>query len=570
MIRNWLRRAKKSVLHFFFPPAGSSLFIRTIPYAFLGVMTLFLLAGSAYAWEYTNSPPFCGTSCHTMPPEYTAYLTSPHARVDCVECHIGRDFIATRITRKAGDAKHIIALAFQTYEFPIRSKGMRPARETCERCHYPEKFSSDSMVELKRFHPDQENTPYSIYLVMKIGGGSEREGLGRGIHWHIENQVLYYPEDKLEQKIPFVKVVYQDGRTNEFVDVESGFDPSALDAGDLKEMDCITCHNRITHMIYGPEETVDQMLARGVISTDIPEIRIKAVEVYSMIYDRQEVGLAGIAGLEGYYETYYPDYYRTNQAEIQKAIAALQQAYAQSVFPEQMADWNTHFNNVGHQNSPGCFRCHGGQHLDAEQQSIRLECNLCHSIPIVAEKNDFVANIEISRGPEPQSHLDANWIGIHHSVFDGTCSNCHTIENPGGSDNTSFCSNSACHGSVLEYAGFNAPALREILMANLPPLPSPAPPIPGETMTFEEGIGEILQRRCTSCHNPDTGPKGLDLTSYASLMEGGISGPGIVPGDAQASLIINYANGEKAHFSSFSARELEQISSWIARGAPER
>jgi nitrate/TMAO reductase-like tetraheme cytochrome c subunit len=170
---NWLRR-------FFLSPAGAPLWLRLLPYGVLGVLTLVFLAGGAYAWEYTNSSEFCGTACHTMPPEYTAYLISPHARVACVECHIGRDFITTRITRKAGDIKHIFATAFETYEYPIRAKGLRPARETCERCHFPEKFSDDSLREIKLFEPDRYNTPTSIYLVLKTGGGSQRVGLGRG------------------------------------------------------------------------------------------------------------------------------------------------------------------------------------------------------------------------------------------------------------------------------------------------------------------------------------------------------------------------------------------------------
>ena len=118
---------------FFFPPRSAPIFLRILPYAVLGVLTFMVLTASVYAWDYTNSPEFCGTACHTMPPEYTAYQISPHARIDCVECHIGRGFIATRVTRKAGDVKHIVAQTFKTYEFPIRAHELRPARETCER-----------------------------------------------------------------------------------------------------------------------------------------------------------------------------------------------------------------------------------------------------------------------------------------------------------------------------------------------------------------------------------------------------------------------------------------------------
>jgi hypothetical protein len=561
-IVSWFKR-------FLFPPEGAPVWLKVLPYAVLGVLTLMLLVGGAYGWDYTNSPEFCGTACHSMPPEYTAYLTSPHARVDCVECHIGRDFIATRITRKAGDARHIIATAFQTYEFPIRAKTMRPARETCERCHFPEKFSNDSLVEIKQFDNDLDNTPTSIYLVMKIGGGSQREGLGRGIHWHIENQVLYYPLDPLEQVILYVQVISLDGQISEFVDFESGFDPTQIKPGDLKEMDCITCHNRITHMIFPPEDTVDQLLTRGLIAADIPEIRLKAVEVYSQVYDSTQKGLNGIAGLEAYYQIYYPEFYTARSTDIRAAITALQDAYSQSVFPEQKADWTTHPNNVGHKDSPGCFRCHGGKHLDDQQNAVRLECNLCHSIPVVAGETDFVASIEISRGPEPQSHFNPNWISLHNAAFDDTCANCHTVGNPGGTDNTSFCSNSACHGSVWTYAGFDAPALRELLLEQLPPTATPMPTLAADQLTYDLGIGGLFQARCGNCHGETANLQGLDLSSYEGILEGGASGPAIVPGDAEASLVVQYMTAERAHFSQFSSHELQQVINWINAGAPK-
>ena len=232
-----MKRVIESVKRFFFPPADAPRLVRLLPYIVLGVLSLLLLAGGTYTWEYTNSPEFCGTSCHTMPPEYTAYLTSPHARVDCVDCHIGKGFIATRITRKAGDLKHITATLFQTYEFPIRADELRPARETCEKCHFPEKFSDDSLREIKRFASDEGNTPTTLYLVLKTGGGSRRLGLGRGIHWHIENKVFYLPLDAEEQVIPYVQVIEDDGSISEYVDVEADFDLETNNTKELKEMD---------------------------------------------------------------------------------------------------------------------------------------------------------------------------------------------------------------------------------------------------------------------------------------------------------------------------------------------
>jgi len=562
-----MKRLMDWLKHFFFPPAGVPLWIRVLPYAVLGALTLVVLTGSAYAWDYTNSPTFCGTTCHTMPPEYTAYQSSPHARIDCVDCHIGKGFIATRITRKAGDIRHVIATAFKTYEFPIRAGALRPARETCERCHFPEKFSDDSLREIKRFGDDKENTQNSIYLILKTGGGSKRVGLGRGIHWHIVNKIYFLPLDPEEQEIPYVKVVEDNGTTTEYVDVEAEIDPKTIDPKNLKEMDCITCHNRITHSVPPPEDTVDQLMTRGVISPTIPEIHRQAVEVYSRLYSTVEEGLNGIAGLAGFYQTYYPEFYAANQDKIETAISALQDAYRTSVFPEQNSNWSTHPNNVGHKDAPGCFRCHDGKHLDAEQKAIRLECNVCHSIPVVVGPTKFVADLEISRGPEPQSHLNQNWISLHNQVFNKTCENCHNTSNPGGTDNSSFCSNSACHGSVWEYAGFDAPALREILSAQLPPTPTPEPIATGGALTYTDTIGPLFKSRCGSCHG-ENATQGLNLTSYQSAMAGGISGPVILPGDPQGSLLVQKQTGDQPHFGQLAPEELEMVIHWIEAGAP--
>lgn len=562
-----MSRLKRALHDFFFPPPGARLSVRLLPYVTLGALTLTVIAGGAYAWDYTNSPEFCGAVCHTMPPEYSAYLVSPHARVYCVDCHIGRGFIATRVTRKAGDIKHIISLAFKKYEFPIVARELRPARETCERCHFPEKFSDDSLREIRHFGDDAANTPTSIYLVMKTGGGSKRQGLGRGIHWHIENRVLYYSTDPEEQHIPYIRVYNDDGSITEYVDLEAQIDPASIPEAALKEMDCITCHNRITHRIYTPEDSIDMALARKVIDPAIPEIRRKGVEVLRATYTSQGEALASIAALEAYYRSTYPDYYAANSEKVRAAIAAVQDIYLRSVFPEQKADWTTHPNNIGHKDSPGCFRCHDGKHLNVKQEAVRLECNLCHSIPIVVGAERFAAQIEISRGPEPQSHLNPNWIAMHRTYFDQTCSLCHTTTNPGGTDNSSFCSNSACHGVGWKYAGLDAPALAAVIAAQLPtpmPTPTPAPVIGGPTYTAN--IQPIFQARCGACHG-DSKAGGLKLTTYADALAGSAQGAVIVPGDSQGSKLIEVQSGQ--HFANLTAEELKLVVEWIDAGAPQ-
>lgn len=563
-----MNRLRIALHSFFFPPPTARRSVRLLPYITLGVLTAFVVVSSAYAWDYTNSPPFCGQTCHTMPPEYNAYQISPHARIACVECHIGREFVGNQILRKAGDIKHIISLAFKDYEFPITAGEMRPAREICEKCHSPEKFSDDSFRQVAHYGDDKDNTPTTILLFLKTGGGSRRQGLGRGIHWHIENRILYYPADRFKQEIPYIRVYNDDGSVDAYVDLESDFDPKSVDETKLEEMDCISCHNRITHKVDTPETAMDKALNRGVIDPGIPDIHRKGVEVLRAAYLSQDQGLNGIAGLENYYQVYYADYYASNRDTIQSAIATLQDIYRQSVFLEQKSDWTSHPNNVGHKDFPGCFRCHDGKHLNADGEAIRLECNVCHSIPVVVGPQDFVTNIEISRGPEPESHKNPNWIAGHRTYLDPTCSLCHTTSNPGGTDNTSFCSNSACHGAAWTYAGLDAPGLAEIVAAQLPtPTPAPTPaPVVGAP-TYAANIQTLFASLCGACHG-EGAAAGLKLTTYADVMAGSSTRPVVVIGDPEHSPIVEIQSGE--HFGKLSNEELELVKQWIAGGAPEK
>jgi mono/diheme cytochrome c family protein/nitrate/TMAO reductase-like tetraheme cytochrome c subunit len=586
-----MKRIKRGLRWFFWPGRGARWWRWLLPFGTLAVAVIVVFSGGVQVWEYTNSPQFCGTSCHTMPPEYSSYEISPHARILCVECHIGRDFMGGGfVLRKAGDLKHVFATISQSYEFPLKADEMRPARETCERCHSPDKFSDDKLKEIKRFGTDPDNTPTSIYLTMKTGGGNARQGLGRGIHWHVQSQVFYLPADEEEQEIPYIKVVNEDGTTTEYVDIEAGINPATIDPSQLQEMDCITCHNRITHMVLSPADRVDQMLARKLLDPATPEIRLRAAEVLSGTYATIPEALAGIAGLKTFYQTTYPDYYAANSAKIDAVIAALQEDYKNNTFPEQKSNWMTHSNNVGHRETAGCFRCHDGKHLNDKQEAVRLECNLCHSVPVVAGPDKFVANIEISRGPEPESHLSPNWLGLHRSAFDQTCAACHTTDNAGGTDNTSFCSNSACHGSEWQYAGLNAPALKPVLQQQLPPTPTPSPtprPVPttrpmfmrtptpvsppatGSTPTYDAVIGALFKDRCGSCHG-EGALGGLNLTTYATVLQGGASGPIIVSGDPENSLLIQKQSGATPHFGQLKPSELQLVTDWIKAGAPEK
>ncbi len=519
-----MKRVANAVKRFFFPPTGAPRWIKFLPYAALSIIFLLIGVGGVYTWDYTNSSEFCGTACHSMPPQYITYQDSPHARVNCVECHIGREFVGNQFTRKIGDARHVFATVFGTYEYPIMIKSMRPAREICERCHNPEKFSDDSQRVIFHYTPDKENSLYRTYLILKTGGGSVREGLGRGIHWHIENKVYYYAADELEQEIPYVQVVDGDGNKTEYVDVTSGFDSYGIDETQLKEMDCITCHNRITHNIEKPETAVEDALYKGVIPPAIPEIRAQAVGVLSADYATLADAKNGIDSLSSYYQANHPAYFEAHSDQIYNAVEALKNIYNKSVFPDQDMDWDTHPNNIGHKESPGCFRCHDGKHIGGGS-AIRLECNLCHAIPVVAGPEDEVTNIEISHEQRPGTHQNANWLALHRYAYDEndedeTCTGCHDVTNyDGPADNSSFCSNSACHGSSWETIDFDvldSDQIRRIVLAQMPHYPSMLEPMPewGEAEPTLDYIHRVQEEMvCEDCHEefPPVAPPSNDM-----------------------------------------------------------
>ncbi len=557
---------RRRIRRFFFPSPGSSRLRRYGPVTLLVGLPIFLLLVIPPAWEYSNTPGFCGTTCHTMPPEYNTYLVSPHARVPCVDCHIGRDWIAKQALRKSVHMELVFKTITGDYEYPIRVGKMRPARETCERCHFPQKFSDDSLRLIRRFDEDEENTPYEIYLLMHTGGGTAREGLGRGIHWHTENTVEYFATDKTEQEIPWIRVTMADGSIVEYTAEDSSVDVANLDNDDILEMDCITCHNRISHLIPTPRNVVDKALYQSDLPQDMPYIRAQAVDVLTQDYESTDEAKKAIAGLESYYRENHPAYYEENGEQIASAIVLLEQLYEENSYPEQELFWQTHPNNIGHRNSPGCFRCHDGKHFSAAGEAIRLECNLCHSIPQVVRSDEIEPMLPLTTGIEPASHLDSTWISQHHNQISETCANCHSLANAGGTTDTSFCSNSGCHGTDWRYAGFDAPTLATELGIEQEP-EEELPPVveEGEPVTYQT-LQPILEQTCGMCHGANP-TKGLRVTDYASLMAGSDAGPVIVPGKPDESRVIEVLTA--GHFAKLSDEQFDLLRQWIADGAPE-
>ena len=447
-----------------------------------------LFLGGMAAFDWSESTPFCSL-CHVMKPEVTAYRGSPHSRVDCGTCHVGPGPIPA-VQAKLANVRYVWEAPTGLYPRPIPSPitSLRPVEVVCEQCHWPEKFYQDRLLTLSRYAQDQTNSPTRIDLLLKTGGGTQKAGLGRGIHWHIENAVYYIATDEQRQDIPWVQATFN-GKTTEYLSTDSKLTPEQIAGAQKRKVDCIDCHNRATHIFQRPSEALDAAMATGAIAADLPFIKREGTRVLETTYTTEQEAATAIAGVEDFYRTQYADVYAQRKADVQKAVAGLQAIFDNTQFPFMKVTWETHPNNIGHMDFAGCFRCHDGKHVSKDNLAIRLECNICHSLPEVITPGQANAVLPLTTGTEPDSHKSTTWLLEHRTRFDATCANCHTVENAGGTDNSSFCSNSACHGISWKFAGLSAPQL-----------PQPAKPPQGAPPAIPHTL--VGRDNCLVCHNP--------------------------------------------------------------------
>jgi len=331
--------------------------------------------GSYHSYAFTESVTFCGETCHTvMAPEFVTYSHSPHARVACAECHIGKG-AKWYVRSKLSGTYQVYATLAHKYATPIATplKNLRPAQETCEQCHWPAKFVGDVDKTYNYYLPDQSNSLYSLRLLLKVGGGDPTHGPVGGIHWHmnVANKIEYIAADESRQKIPWIRVTDKQGVVTEYRAAKFTNDVSAMP---VRRMDCMDCHNRPAHKFNSPESAVNLAMALGDIDHGLPWIKTNAVGVLCRTYTNEVEALQQIA-------TTLSDRY-TNDTRIRPAIAAVQRIYQDNFFPEMKSSWRAYPDNIGHKDWPGCFRCHDGQHMstDGRKKIVGNDCNACHII----------------------------------------------------------------------------------------------------------------------------------------------------------------------------------------------
>lgn len=358
------------------------------------VIILAVFGATAYrAVDFMDSPTFCGQLCHTvMEPQSEPYKRSAHAEVECTTCHIGPGanwFVQSKLS----GARQVIATLSNTFPRPIPApiENLRPARATCEDCHWREKAYGLRLGIFRSYLPDEDNTPQTRALAFRVGSGGEE---ARGVHWHTSARVFYRAADEQRQVLAWVAVEDEDGQTREWVNPQ--VDEEA-ELGEQRLMDCIDCHNRTAHKIPSPAELIDDAFDVGRLDSSLPYLKREGLRLLgddgsnpSTERILQRWARDGwFEQLEEFYRQGYPELAAAKEKAIQEAIAEFKKMSEMVLFSDMNTSWRTYADNRGHMgvqsSEPGCFRCHGV--LESVESGELLSggfgnpnCAACHGV----------------------------------------------------------------------------------------------------------------------------------------------------------------------------------------------
>lgn len=380
----------------------------TIAAAFFLMLTAF---GSYQTYHYSESVQFCGQACHTpMKPEFTSYQASPHAKVDCVACHVGKG-AGAYFKAKINGVHQLAGVITGDYDRPIKTPvhNMRAANKICEDCHWRHRDVGTIEKSYTHFLADETNTQFSVRLLMKVGGIDTSYAGLPSIHWHNNpsNKVEYIAADRQRTVIPWVRFTGPDGTVTEFKTPEF---KGGIEGHEVRHMDCLDCHNRPAHRFSTPNDAVDKAMALGKIDPAIPWIKSNVVAAMVAPYSTESEALEKIsATLKGLYP---------KEEKIEQVIRASHDIFKTNFFPEMKADWRAYPNHIGHKDWAGCFRCHDGNHKtdDGKKRITANNCNMCHTILAQGNGEEF-------QKLNPKGHT---FFHIDAPNEDFSCVNCHT------------------------------------------------------------------------------------------------------------------------------------------------
>lgn len=349
----------------------------------LTLANLVILGAASFRMlHFMDQASFCGTACHSvMNPEWTTYQQSPHARVKCVECHVGEGVDAL-IDSKINGLWQVLSVTFKLYEKPIPTPvhNLRPARETCEKCHWPKMFLGNRVLNLVHYATDSLSTPHYTTLMMKVGSG--QKGLDRGSHWHVAevNEVRYATVDYEREKIAWVDVLQEDGSYRRFADKRYAEIPSD-NLYEPRTMDCVDCHNRATHIYEDINRAIDERISKGLVVNSLPFTKKIMREALSANYPDRKTAAVDIGNfIHGFYSREFPELAISKQGDIEKLSEVTAGIYLRNIHPNMNITWGSYRTHLGHRDGLGCFRCHNTYMTDEDGKTVSMECTLCHSI----------------------------------------------------------------------------------------------------------------------------------------------------------------------------------------------
>ncbi|MDH3614427.1 MAG: NapC/NirT family cytochrome c [Gammaproteobacteria bacterium] len=355
------------------------------------MVNIIILASATYKGvEVMESVEFCGLACHSvMEPEHTAHARSPHSRVACADCHIGpgADWF---VKSKLDGAWQLVSVALNLYPRPVPTPlhDLRPARDTCEQCHWPTKFVGDKLKVIKHYEEDEANTELTTALLLRVGGTNGLES--SGIHWHVDPGVeIRYRSDETREDIYEVEFTDTDGAITNYADRKA-----PEEGGTWRTMDCVDCHNRPSHIYKPAHSEVDRAIAEGSIDTSLPFVKREGLRIVSAEYASHEEARTEInAELQTFYAENYPEVAVENADAIASAADALGDVFAVNVFPNMQVWWDTYPNHIGHEQSPGCTRCHARNMRTADREQISSDCDTCHVLLAEGEENPHIVSL---------------------------------------------------------------------------------------------------------------------------------------------------------------------------------
>jgi nitrate/TMAO reductase-like tetraheme cytochrome c subunit len=424
----WRRRRGLMALFFVIAGIGAAA-------AVSGVMTM----------NYTETTSFCGR-CHTMGPELKAYQLSSHREVACAQCHV-EPGLAGFVKAKANGTKQLIEMVTGSYPTPIPPPdhaSLPPVKDTCLKCHSMQQITENGgplrLVLRPTYQSDEKNTRELVAVILRPSGLGSSSGNTVGVHWHVQQKVTYSTDQPSgAQKIDLVEVTRQDGSQEQYVSsakilgsTDITKDVNQLKAGETtRTMDCLDCHNRVGHTVPNVGQAIDQSIASGAIPADLPYVKRESAALLGQDYASTQDADAAIAGLRTTYQQRYPLLSGQNGAQLDRTVTELQRLYRELATPEMKVQAQTYPNNLGHQTSPGCFRCHDGRHVQVVNgkptgKVIPSTCSTCHTFPQVGGQ---ISGILL--GGAPVTHTDPLYVFNHKKLATGpdptgtSCGQCH-------------------------------------------------------------------------------------------------------------------------------------------------